>query len=160
MNTPLETFRMDVYEWFPQRADALMDLLDAQSSNTTARSVVELSVSSLFRREYSSVHDGIEHLFVPSDEVLREKERQTWEQQLVQLVMPFVPQPQRPFWLLGTDVTSASRPFARTLSDRMYVYQPNAVKGVKPVTIGHQYSILASSGVLLKGRVMQRSWTA
>ncbi len=143
MNTPLETFRIDVYEWFPQRADALMDLLDAQSSNTTARSVVELSLSSLFRREYSSVHDGIEHLFVPSDEVLRDEERQTWEQQLVQLVMPFVPQPQRPFWLLGTDVTSASRPFARTLSDRMYVYQPNAVKGVKPVTIGHQYSILA-----------------
>ncbi len=160
MNTPLETFRMDVYEWFPQRADALMDLLDAQSSNTTARSVVELSVSSLFRREYSSVHDGIEHLFVPRDEVLRDEERQTWEQQLVRLVMPFVPRPQRPFWLLGTDVTSASRPFARTLSDRMYVYQPNAVKGVKPVTIGHQYSILASSGVLLKGRVMQRSWTA
>lgn len=40
-------------------------------------------------------------------------------------------------------MTSASRPFARTLSDRTFVYQPNPVKGGKPVTIGHQYSVLA-----------------
>ena len=31
----------------------LMDLVDALSSNTTARSVVELSLNLLFRREYS-----------------------------------------------------------------------------------------------------------
>jgi hypothetical protein len=40
-------------------------------------------------------------------------------------------------------VTSASRPFARTLSERTFVYQPNPVKGVKPITIGHQYSVVA-----------------
>ena len=37
----LAQFRNDVYSWFSHRADALMDLLDALSSNTTARSVVE-----------------------------------------------------------------------------------------------------------------------
>ena len=35
------------------------------------------------------------------------------------------------------------RPFARTLEDRSYVYQPNLVAGNKPVTIGHRYSVTA-----------------
>ena len=35
------------------------------------------------------------------------------------------------------------RPFARTLEDRSYVYQPNRVAGNKPVTIGHHYSVTA-----------------
>jgi len=143
MNSTLEQFRNDVYEWFPHRPDALMDLLDALSSNTTARSVVELSVSPVFRRGYSSVHAGIERLFVADNEESQSQERQELELALVRLLIPYLPSPQRSFWLLGTDVTAASRPFARTLSDRTYVYQPNPVKGVKPVTIGHQYSILA-----------------
>jgi hypothetical protein len=139
----LEQFRNDVYSWFSQRADALMDLLDALSSNTTARSVVELSEHPLFRRQYSSVHDGIEHLYVPPSDDSCLLGRQEMEQSLVRLLVPYLPEPQRPFRLLGTDVTSASRPFARTLSDRTFVYQPNPVKGVKPITIGHQYSVVA-----------------
>ena len=39
MEAQLEQFREDVYEAFPKRRDTLMDLLDALSSNTTARSV-------------------------------------------------------------------------------------------------------------------------
>jgi hypothetical protein len=143
MLNQLEQFRNDLYEWLPHRADALMDLLDALSSNTTARSVVELSLNPCFRRQYSSLHDGIDNLFVPSQARTCLPERQTWELELIRLLTPYLPAPQRTFRLLGTDVTSASRPFAHTLSDRMYVYQPNAVKGVKPVTIGHQYSVLA-----------------
>ncbi|MCP4623908.1 MAG: transposase, partial [bacterium] len=143
MDTYLEQFRSNVYQWFPHRADTLMDMLDALSSNTTARSVVELSLNSLFRREYSSVHDGIKNLFVPDSEESRSLERQELEQELVRLIVRYLPTPQRPFRLLGTDVTSASRPFARTLSDRTFVYRPNPVKGVKPITIGHQYSVLA-----------------
>lgn len=143
MLNQLEQFRNDIYEWFPHRADALMDLLDALSSNTNARSVVELSLNPFFRREYSSLHDGIAHLFVPSPQRTCLPERQTWEDALIRLLVPYLPSPQRAFRLLGTDVTSASRPFARTLSDRTFVYQPNPVKGVKPVTIGHQYSVLA-----------------
>jgi len=139
----LEQFRNDVYEWFPHRADALMDLLDALSSNTTARSVVELSENPLFRRQYSSVHDAIEHLSVSDTEASRVQERQALEQTFIRLLIPYLPRPQRRFWLFGTDVTSASRPFARTLSDRTFVYQPNPVKGVKPITIGHQYSVVA-----------------
>lgn len=140
MSSMFSQFRKDVYEWFPHRADALMDLLDALSSNPGAGSVVELSESPLFRRQYGSVHDAIEQLFVPRSETTRLPERQQMEQALVRLLVPYLPTPQRGFWLLGLDVTSASRPFARALSDRSYVYRPNPVKGVKPITIGHQYS--------------------
>jgi len=41
----LKTFRQDLYDSFPGRADANMDLLDSLSANQTARSVVERSLS-------------------------------------------------------------------------------------------------------------------
>ena len=59
-------FRENLYSFFPHRADALMDLIDAAASNTTARSVVGLSLSPFFRREYSSIFDVIKNFFVPS----------------------------------------------------------------------------------------------
>ena len=37
-----------------------------------------------------------------------------------------------------------ARPYARTLPEREYVYQSSPVPGVKPVTIGHQYSVLTA----------------
>ena len=63
MASKLEQFRLDLYKVLPYRRDTLFDLLDALSSNTTARSVVELSLSPFFRREYSSITDGIGHFF-------------------------------------------------------------------------------------------------
>ena len=37
-------------------------------------------------------------------------------------------------------MTPQPRIFARTLSDRSYIYQPNTVKSNKPISIGHAYS--------------------
>jgi hypothetical protein len=51
----LTQFRQQVYQSFPSRRDALMDLVDTLSSNTAARSVAELSLNALFRREYSAL---------------------------------------------------------------------------------------------------------
>lgn len=145
MLTQLEQFRNTIYAWFPHRADALMDLLDSLSSNMTARSVVELSLNPCFRRQYGSLHDGIDHLFSSSQgqTCLPEHRASPEREALLRLLVSFLPPPQSRFRLLGLDVTSASRPFAKTLSDRTFVYQPNPVKGVKPITIGHQYSVLA-----------------
>jgi len=62
----------------------------------------------------------------------------------MQLIVPHLPRPQqRKFWLVGVDVTPWRRQFAQTLADRGYVYYANAIKGNNPVTIGHQYSLLA-----------------
>lgn len=140
----LKQFRQELYAAFDLRPDALMELIDALSSTSNAHSVVELSLSPFFRREYSSVSDAITHFFQPSEPEKKDEERRTWEKRWVRLVARYLPEPQqRKFWLFGTDVVPIPRVFAQTLADRTFVYQPNTVvRGNKPVTIGHQYSHL------------------
>jgi hypothetical protein len=140
----LEQFRQELYAAFNLRRDALMELIDALSSTPNAHSVVELSLSPFFRRGYSSVSDAIAHFFRPSEAEKTDEERRAWEKKWVRLIAPYLPEPQqRKFWLIGTDVVPIARVFAQTLADRTFVYQPNtAVRGNKPVTIGHQYSHL------------------
>ena len=108
-----------------------MDLVDALSSNTTARSVVELSLNQHFRRHYTALNKAIAVNALP-------------DRQLANLACQTIEAPvERKFHLLGTDVTSNPRPFADTLPDRGFVYQPNTIKGNKPIAIGHQYSLWA-----------------
>jgi len=126
-----EQFREQLYhEHFNKRADALLDLIDAISSNSRARSVVELSLNSCFHREYTSLFKAI-----------AEYEPKEAKQNLAQLAAPYLPQPkERSFWLLGVDVTPQSRPYAYTLAERECVYQPTPVRSNKPITFGHPYS--------------------
>jgi len=133
-DTQLEQFREQVYQSFPRCADALLELLDALCSQTNARSVAELSLEPPFRRTYNSVYRAIDGLGTG-----RRAERER-----LRLVAGYMAQPQaQACWLFGTDSTSAPRRFARTLEDRGFVYQPNTLKGNKPVTIGHRYSVIA-----------------
>ena len=131
--TQLTQFRQEVYQNFNKRADALMDLLDALSGQSRAHSVVELSLESCFRREHTSVFKAIA-CYCPK-----------WMgKSLVQLASPWLPRPQhKPFWVLGVDTTPQPRPYAQTLKDRGYVYQPALLQSNKPVTIGHCYSEVA-----------------
>jgi hypothetical protein len=120
-----------MYQSFNKRADTLMDLVDAVCSQTRANSVVELSLQSCFQRSYSAIFKAMGE-YRPGDD------------DLGKLAGPYLPQPeQRPFWLLGVDVTPQPRPYARTLEERGFVYQPNVIWGNKPITIGHQYSTVA-----------------
>lgn len=142
--TQLEQFRQEVYEQFLNGADASMDLLDALTANTTARSVVELSLNAPFRRSYGSVYTAIHGFFQPDPLQEAQAERRAYNQRLTRILAPYLPVPeQRPFWLFGLDVTPAPRPYARTLADRSFVYQPNTIWGNKPIAIGHQYATLA-----------------
>lgn len=126
--TKLEQFRQQLYQNFNNRADTLMELVDAICSNPDARSVVAYSLTPCFRRSYSTIFKAI-------------NEMEMAEMAIAHLLVPYLPRPQqRPFWLLGMDVTPQPRQFAPTLSDRGMVYDPNPIKGNKPVTIGHQYS--------------------
>lgn len=128
--TQLKQFREEVYQNFNKRADTLMDLMDALSSNASAQTVVELSLNPVFRREYSA-------LFTALDEWEPKKADKT----LAQLAGPYLEKRERfAFWLLGTDVTPQPRVYARTLGDRSYVHQPNSIQSNKPITIGHAYS--------------------
>jgi hypothetical protein len=142
--SPIKQFRQALYQTFTARADATMDLLDALSSNTAARSVVDLSLNPLFRRGYSSVHDALDEYFQASEPGQARRERQALEQAQVRLIVRRLPKPtERKFWLLAQDATPYPRAYAPTLTDRGYVYQPNILQGNKPVTLGHQYSVLA-----------------
>ena len=108
-----------------------MDLVDALSSNTTAKSVVELSLNPQFQRTYTALNKAI-------------KVESLGGKQLARLASKTIAMPQaRKFYLIGADVTSNPRPFAETLPDRGFVYQPNMIKGNKPIAIGHQYSFVA-----------------
>jgi hypothetical protein len=129
--TALVQFRHRLYQNFTNRADTLMELVDALCSTTSARSVVEYSLAPCFRRTYCTLYKAL-------------AEWQCDQRQLACLLAPYLPRPRaRSFWLFGVDVTPQPRPFAQTLSDRALVYQPNPVAGNTPVTIGHQYSSVA-----------------
>jgi len=108
----LAQFRQQLYQNFTNRADTLMELVDALCSTPSARSVVEYSLSPCFRRSYST-------LFKALDEWV-------WDTTtLARLLAPFLPRPsKRSFWLLGVDVTPQPRPFAQTLPDRSLVSRP------------------------------------
>jgi hypothetical protein len=126
----LKQFRQQVYQNFNKRADATMNLVDALSSHGEAHSVVELSLASCFQREHTSVFKAIQ--------AYRPEEQQ---KTLAQLAASSLPTPQeRLFWLLAVDTTPQPRVYAKTLEDRSYVYQPAAVQGTTPVTVGHLYS--------------------
>src|SRR5215217_6644978 len=125
--TALVQFRHRLYQNFTNRADTLMELVDALCSNGRTRSVVQLCLTPCFRRTYSTLYKALAEW--------------NWdEQQLARLLAPDLPRPsERSFCLFGVDVTPQPRPFAQTLPDRARVYHPNQVSGNTPVTIGHQY---------------------
>jgi hypothetical protein len=136
-------FRQELHDHFTHRPLAIMNLLDALSSNTEATSVAQLSLNPCFRHQYSSVYDGIDNFFTASHSDDLAEQRLEKERQLMGLILPHLQKPkQRDFWLFCLDVTPAPRPFANTLADRTYVYQPNVITSNKPVTIGHQYAAL------------------
>jgi hypothetical protein len=141
-NTLIEQFREQVYQSFTRYADALMDLIDALCSQTTARSVAELSLETSFRREYPSLYKAIDQFLVVAEEEIVEAVRCKKEKALLEIIAGYMPvREKRAYWLFGTDATPAPRQFAHTLADRGYVYYPNAVANNKPVTIGHQYVV-------------------
>jgi hypothetical protein len=141
----LKQFRDRLYPIFPYRADAIMDLLDALSSETTARSVAELSLNSAFARAYGSLYDAVATLTRPPGQAEASTDRCPLEQAARRVVAAVLPAPrQRPFWLFALDGLSLSRPHAVTLSDRSYVHQSDPVAGKTPVTIGHAYSLLVN----------------
>lgn len=136
-------FREKLYSSFTYRADAIMDLLDALCGNTRATSVVQLSLSPLFAREYASVHDAVDNFFAASCPEKTKEERDAHQQQIMHIVGSLCPKPaNRKFYVLGLDATGQPRQFAKTLQDRGFVYRPNPIVGNKPITIGHSYSVL------------------
>ena len=130
-------FRDRVYHFFPSRRDAAMDLVDSLSSNRTASSVVELSLSPLHRRNYCSITRVLDE-YMSKDVIVAGQQKR----ELTNLLSSACPSmQQRRFHLFAVDCTPEPRVFSPTLEDRSYVYAPNTIYGNKPITLGHKYSI-------------------
>ena len=138
-------FRAQIYDSFPYRADATMNLIDAMSSNTSATSPVQLTLNPVFPRQYSSLHDAVDNFFVADNPDNAESERHEQRLARMQIVGSLCPKPvKRNFYLSGIDTVTQPRPFAETLQDRGIHYHPNPAPGNKPITVGHSYSVLAA----------------
>ena len=143
-----QDFRQKIYNCFESCSNACMDLLDALAGNTGANSIAELSLSPLFPRSYNSIYKAIKASFNTNiqekNNEVEEQEEQEEPNNLIRVVSELIKQPQeRPFYLFAMDTTPHPRPYARTLAERGYIYQPNTIKGNKPINIGHSYSILS-----------------
>jgi hypothetical protein len=107
----------------------------ALASYRDAKSVVALSKSPVFHRQYSSVSKAIAKLAKDQDELKRVRRRfqEHWKK--------YFPRGERNY--LQTDVVNIFREQAPCLKDRQYRHKANQViKGNKPLGIGYPLSLV------------------
>lgn len=127
-NRPLQQFRDQLYQALPQRADALLDLLDALTVADPVESPVALSEEVPFRRGFSTIYD-----------VLEIGEGELPEANLKALVLASQPEDGETiagYVICAVDATPNPRPEAETLADRGMLKSNQA----QQATIGHKYS--------------------
>ena len=107
--------------------------MDANSaSNGIANSVVQLSKSPFFNREYPSITDAIRNGL----------NKEQWS--AVQKIMwDFGRSETKHYHRFVLDCTPNDRLYAKTLTDRSIVHKPNPAPGNKPICAGHEYSVAA-----------------
>lgn len=119
--TKLKEFREKFYQILPYRRDAAVELVDSLSSNTMAKSVVELSLNPLHRRNYCSITRVL-------DECLPANENTSIQQKIHSHLSEACPILNERFYhLLAVDCTSNPRIFSPTVEDRSFVYAPNKI---------------------------------
>ena len=134
-------FRQAIYQSFRYRRDSLLDLLDAYSSNEGAHTPVELSLNPLFRRQYSALYKAMAQAYTGSDYPVCSLE--AYEQGAA--VLDTIPaRPQQSYQVFGIDETPNERLYARCLSDRQTIHRSTPVSAQRPVSEGHNYSVLAA----------------
>lgn len=126
LNT-LKQIRQQVYQCYERSADALFELGDALSSEATARSLPELSLSPFFRRQWASVYEALE-----DGRIDEQRWTQVWTTALLHEYEGAV-------WI-SLDSTAIARPEAETSPDRGMIYVPNLPQATKPVSVGWQFS--------------------
>lgn len=124
----LQEFRHKAYMLMGNGRDALFDLMDAVLVSRSVSSFAELSLSPVFRRQWSSLYEALQDSEPP-------------RLQLMNLYLEQMPQEQSV--LLAGDHTAWPRLQAQTLRERTYEHQANPMSGAKPVTLGQGYSTLA-----------------
>jgi DDE superfamily endonuclease len=122
-------FRQDLHDFFSFRKDSLMNLIDSLAGNHNATSVVRLSLEPAYPRSYSTINKAVDVCF----QFRSAKE-------LTPLLQENLPKCS----ILVTDVTPIQRLFAETLEDRCFIHKHSPIKCQKPITIGHNYSLVCA----------------
>ncbi len=124
----LKQFRTGAYTILSKAKDALFDLMDAVLVTRSVYSFAELSLSPVFRRQWSSVYEAIQDGNPPGTELMKLYiKQQSFKEQII----------------LAGDHTAWARLDACTLKERTFEHQAHPMSGAKPVTIGQGYSTIA-----------------
>jgi len=124
----LKQFRTSVYNILGKAKDALFDLMDAALITRSIFAFVELALSPVFRRKWSSVYEAIQDGNPPRAELMKLYIEQLNPTERI---------------ILAGDHTAWARINAPTLKDRTYEHQVQPLSGAKPVTLGQGYSTIA-----------------
>lgn len=128
--TDLERMRKRTYQLIGNGRDGLFNLMDAVLTSRSIRSFVELSLSPVFERAWSSLYKSLERSEPPAA-------------RMMQLYSEYLPEPAAGTQLLlAGDHTAWPREWSPTLKDRTYEHQPQSHPDASPVTIGQGYSSL------------------
>jgi DDE family transposase len=153
LNTIVQ-IRHQIWQCFSRAADALFELADALTAETSASSLPELSLSAHFRRKWSSVYEALS-----DGRIDTEGWSSVWTQALLK-------SHEGPAWV-SIDATSIARPEAETNSDRGMIYVCNLPHATKPVSVGWQFSTVmllperrSSWGAILSQKRIKSQQTA
>lgn len=140
-----QSFRNRLFHLFPYRKSATFDLIDAVAAETSPSSIVKFSLSEFFRRTYSSITDVLSSLF--RSDLKKSPTQEEWSKHtlnVTQLLAEECPLPSETnkFALFAIDCTANPRIYSEKVRDRTMVHAPNHVPGQKPITVGHEYSVL------------------
>ena len=126
----LKNFRDKIYCFFPRRQDASMELVDSLSSNTTARSIVELSLNPLHRRNYCSITRSVAEFYKGASA----EEHRVQNKMVGSLLSEQCPLPEkRPFHLFAVDCTSQERLFSPNFRiGRLFIQQSQLLRVTNP----------------------------
>jgi hypothetical protein len=105
----LQEFRQAIYKNLCKAQDATFELMDALLLTRKAQSLADLSLSCVFRRQWSSVYKALQDT--------RPDRQQLMKLYIAQISQsePIVPADDHTIW---------SRPFAKTLQERTYEHFP------------------------------------
>ena len=106
----LQAFRQEAYEYLGKARDATFELTDAILLTRNAYSLADLSLSPVFRRQWSSAYEALQ-------------DTRPQRRNLMQLYIQQIPTVVRP--LLAGDHTAWARQEAVILKERTIEHQPN-----------------------------------
>lgn len=135
-------FQVDLFDSFPKRKNAILQLVEALACSDKPSSPVELSLTPAFQRTYSDISNAIDAM-TPRSKTGKPLPFLEQTRKWTRIFNKLLPkETHRCFKLYAIDATPNPRPHAHTLDDRCFVHQATTVGS--PIAIGLQASVLVA----------------